>query len=257
MTTSTEQLKTLYMKGSKHSNYQVLPRKLAAVLQTEHLQIQSRSEEARLAYILRHLDVAGKTMIDIGGNTGFFSFECVEHGATHVHYFEGNQAHAEFVKTAADLLDYSDKLSVYNQYYDFQEKILAEPVDVALLLNVLHHVGDDYGSSSSIAAAKPQILRQLNEFAQHTRLLAFQLGFNWRGNRELGLFEHGTKLELIDFIRKGTEGHWAIRQIGVAVRSADGSITYEEQNEQNQGRIDALGEFLNRPLFIMESLYRN
>lgn len=84
------------------------------------------------------------------------------------------------------------------------------------------------------------------------KYLAFQLGFNWKGDKKFPLFEKGTKSELIDFIEHGVPDCWSIQKIGIAERTID-TVAYKELNKDNIQRDDALGEFLNRPLFIMKS----
>jgi len=122
-----------------------------------------------------------------------------------------------------------------------------------LLLNVLHHVGDDYGDPShSIESAKQNVLNSLSALAKRTKYLIFQLGFNWKGDILLPLFADGTKRELIEFVREGTKDSWVIRNIGIA-ESAGDKIIYNELDSKNIERRDSLGEFLNRPIFIMES----
>ena len=88
--------------------------------------------------------------------------------------------------------------------------------------------------------------------AQKTNFLIFQLGFNWKGDTKQCLFEHGTKSEMIQFIKDGIKGFWEIIEIGVAEKK-DGVVTYEPLNVFNVKRNDTLGEFLNRPIFILKS----
>jgi hypothetical protein len=82
--------------------------------------------------------------------------------------------------------------------------------------------------------------------------LVLQIGFNWHGNIEQPLFLKGTKREMINFVTDGTENNWEICSIGVA-QSVEGEIVYCDLNESNIERNDSLGEFLNRPIFIMKS----
>ena len=89
-------LLALYHVASKHSHYQVLPTALETVLGHDQITVKSRHEIARLAYLTSKLDVAGLHVADIGGNTGFFSFELFDRGARRVDYIEGNQAHHDF-----------------------------------------------------------------------------------------------------------------------------------------------------------------
>jgi hypothetical protein len=84
-------------------------------------------------------------------------------------------------------------------------------------------------------------------------MLVFQLGFNWKGNRNNGLFKNGTKRELIDFINQGIKGFWEIQTIGIA-ESVDNEYVFNDLNEINIQRNDEIGEFLNRPIIILKSL---
>lgn len=242
--------KELYMESSKHSNYQILPSNLKDLMKDEDLMVQSRYEKERLKYITENVNLKGKTVLDIGGNTGFFTFETHNAGASKIDYYEGNQTHAEFVKKGIEVLELKDKIAVFPQYYLFNQK--EKIYDVAYLLNVVHHSGDDFGDSISIEKAKSDILACINVMAEITKVLVFQMGFNWCGNRNKCLFEQGTKAEMEEFIQKGTVENWEIIKIGVAVKK-DCQIKYEDVNLKNNQREDELGEFLNRPIFIMKS----
>ena len=63
---------------------------------------------------------------------------------------------------------------------------------------------------------------------------------------------NGTKREIIEFVEEGTKDSWVIRNIGIA-ESAGDNIIYNELNSKNIERQDSLGEFRNRPIFILES----
>jgi SAM-dependent methyltransferase len=247
-------LKELYSLKSKHSNYQILSRKLSKLIQSNELSTNSRYEQERLQYISENIELKHKTVLDIGGNSGYFTFESVELGAEKVHYYEGNSAHAEFVRLAVQVLRLESKVDVSAQYFLFDDETNYRG-DIAFLLNVLHHVGDDYGNNKlSIIEAKNSILNCLNSLSNSVNTLVFQLGFNWKGNRDAALFKNGTKKELIDFIKEGTSSYWDIVKIGIAEsKTLNGDIIYSDLNENNMLRADHLGEFLNRPLFIMSS----
>ncbi len=243
----------LYNKISKHSNYQVLASPLRKHIPAEKLETRSRFEQERLDYVLGKVPYQSCTLLDIGGNTGFFSFEFIEQGARSVTFIEGNKEHSDFVQEAVAMLGWKEKFSVENRYTKFKDDLATLDVDICLLLNVLHHVGDDYGDPSQpIESAKQNILKSLSALAKHTKYLIFQLGFNWKGDVRLPLFANGTKRELIEFVEEGTKDSWLIRNIGIA-ESAGDNIIYNEQNSKNIERQDSLGEFLNRPIFIMES----
>lgn len=246
-----KKLENNYLNISKHSNYQILTKNLRKYLPIEKLNIKSRSEEARLDYILKNIDVKNKSIIDIGANTGYFSFELLNQGAENVTCYEGNVEHSLFIQDSANILGQFNKIKIFNEYYDFENN--TQKYDLMLLLNVLHHIGADYGDKMlNIGNAKNIIINHLNKCAMVTKQLVFQLGFNWKGDRNSCLFVNGEKRELIDYIKKGTIDYWNIQNIGVAEDNC-GIIQYKDLSEENILRQDSLGEFLNRPLFIMKS----
>ena len=114
-------------------------------------------------------------------------------------------------------------------------------------------MGDDYGDQSfSLTKAKENIIKQLNSMAAKADLMIFQMGFNWKGDTNTCLFENGTKEELISFIEAGIKDHWVVLEIAVAEREGE-LITYKKLNDKNIERDNSLGEFLNRPVFILKS----
>lgn len=250
--TDNDRLIQLHANKSKHSNYQLLPRILTSYIEQSSLETSSRNETSRLAYILKHLDPKGRDILDIGANTGYFSFELIDEGASNATCVEGNPEHAEFIELASRVCGFQDKISVINKYFEFKGEV--DRYDIALLLNVLHHVGDDYGDSKlDIQDAKKAIIDNLNFMSGYAERLVFQLGFNSRGDINRPLFANGTKREMIDFIKDGVNGFWEIERVGVAELYGN-STEYKDLNDNNIERDDSLGEFLNRPLFILKSL---
>ncbi len=249
---TTERLLQLYQKASKHSNYQVPAKVLLPFIPVEKLNIVSRYERERMDYIAARLTIRDKTILDIGGNTGYFSLECASRGAAKILYCEGNAAHCEFVRAAIQLTQMDKVVQIIPGHIAFQDDIPG-PADMALLLNVLHHVGDDYGDSNmGMACAKDSILAALRHMARRVQYLVFQMGYNWKGQRNLPLFENGLKCEQIEFIRTGLAAEWDILHIGIA-EEMDGATVYRDMTDVNLRRLDALGEFRNRPIFIMRS----
>lgn len=244
----------LHEKNSKHSNYQILPNVLKAVLQENDLTIKTRYENERLSYFLSKINFARKSVLDIGANAGFFSFESVDAGATEVTVFEGNKHHADFVELANKAINYPIKVN--SRYYSF-EKNTKSFFDIVLLLNIVHHFGDDYGDKSvDKGHAKVKMIECINNLSYNCEHMIFQMGFNWKGNRYDCLFENGTKKEMIEFIENGTNEHWIIENIGVAEREG-GGVVYNDLNNTNIQRDDGLGEFLNRPIIILKSKKHN
>jgi len=250
-----QELKTLYNKSSKHSNYQLLASSLCEYLDMQDMNISSRYEKERLDFILSELVIQNKIIMDIGGNTGYFTFELLNKGAKKIIYYEGNQVHSQFVRLGARLLNLENKISINNKYFNFCEKI-NEDIDIILLLNVLHHFGDEFGDKNiTLDCAKNKIINALNNLANITKYLVFQMGFNWKGNKIFGFFANGSKKEMINFVKNGITNYWEIKQIGIAQKK-NNVIKYINLNHENIARDDKLREFLNRPIFILKSIKR-
>ena len=227
-------------------------------LPQESMDRYSRFESARSEYIKHYIDFNGLRVLDIGGNTGFFSFESVLSGASHVDYYEGDKYTSDFMKSAIEVSNFEDKITVNNRYYSFNSDNNPESIyDVCFLLNVIHHIGGRSGDKEieDMNIAKDMMLEAINALSKHVRILVFQMGFNWKGNISHCLFPHGTKEEMIHFLRLGLVGNWRIQSIGIAEKSSLDTIKYSDCSTSNIGRDDTLGEFLNRPLFILQSQY--
>lgn len=244
-----KRLLQLYRQNSKHCGYQMLTEEIARIIEADGLPFNNRYEQERLHYIMKHIELKDKTVSDIGGNTGYFTFEALKHGAIRVDYYEGNSTHAEFVRIAKEL--YGGNINVFNSYYDFFSE--DRKCDTIFCLNVLHHLGDDFHSLDDMQVAKKEMVNSINALAGRCEFLILQIGFNWKGNRNKCLFKNGTKSEMIDFIRDSTNNFWKIEAVGVAVDKG-GYIMYDELNDDNISRSDKLGEFLNRPIFVMRSI---
>jgi SAM-dependent methyltransferase len=208
-----------------------------------------KHEQLRLRYFDRVLAWRGASVLDIGANTGYFTFAAIERGARSVCAVEGNASHAQFIAEAARALGLEARVQVRHEYFDFAAD--GEVYDIALCLNVLHHLGGDFGDAAlSFGAARRQMLDCTRRMATRARTLVLQLGFNWKGDRCSPLFEGGRKAALIDFVREGVAREWTLAE---AVSPNPHTLAYEPACEANLGRFDLLGEFLNRPILLLRS----
>ncbi|MEQ1439885.1 class I SAM-dependent methyltransferase [Fontimonas sp. SYSU GA230001] len=244
-----DRLRKLLEAQSKHSGYQSLHPALTSAVGLE-LAAPGKYEQQRLAYMHEHSSVRGLHVLDIGANTGYFSLGALAAGAEKVVSAEGNPAHAAFLNEIAQYLDISHKLEVRCEYLSFLDAG-SDFFDFIYCLNVLHHVGDDFGDRDiSIHQAKHLILSSLNALATTCGMMWMQIGFNWKGDRGKPLFTSGTKSEVIEFIRSGTVDSWSIERIGLFDPTTE---RYSDLTPSNLRRFEFLGEFLNRPLFLMKS----
>lgn len=239
----------LYQKASKHSGYQILPEEIMAIIGKRDIDTLSRYEKERLHYIEKNVSFHNKSIIDVGGNTGYFTFESIKRDAKCVDYYEGNKNHSEFVTLAKELFE-NKIINVYDQYFPFE--IQDVKYDMAFCMNVIHHLGDDFQGASSLEEAKTQMVQCMNNMASVAEIMVFQIGYNWKGDVNQPLFANGTKREMIEFVISSTKGYWDVAAIGIAEK-INGMISYCPLSENNIERDDALGEFLNRPLFILHS----
>ena len=239
-------------KTEKHRGYHILPDRLNKKVDDEHHKPKSVFyEDERMDYFRSYVDFKNKSILDIGCNVGFFLFGTLDDGASRVTGYEGKSLSNEFLERAIELLNEKERFTHFKGYYDFSS--LKEKYDIVFLLNVLHHIGDDYGDKQlRIDEAKQKILEQINNFSNNTSILIYQMGFNWQGNIKQCLFDNGLKAEMIDYLKNGTKDYWDIVTIGIAERH-NGSVVYKDLNQKNIIRDDSLGEFLNRPLFILKS----
>jgi SAM-dependent methyltransferase len=239
-------------KTEKHRDYHILPERLNSKIKIEKIKSkQMFYEKERMCFIRSCVDFKNKSILDIGCNTGYFLFSTLDDGAATVTGYEGEELSVEFIEKAIVLLGEENRFKILNRYFDFSTS--KEKFDIIFLLNVLHHVGDDYGEKSlTIDDAKVRIIDQLNNLSKNGSILIYQMGFNWQGNTNRCLFENGSKIEMIDFITEGIKNYWTIEKIGIAENGKEG-ILYKDLSDNNILRNDKLGEFLNRPIFILKS----
>lgn len=207
-------------------------------------------ETPRANFIKKFINYNDKTVLDIGCATGFFVFDALDNGAKKIICYEGS---LDSYKVLADFIDKSgEDIEHHNIYFDFDgDKIPS--VDVVHLLNVVHHFGDDYGDDVDVEKAKLMMLKNIDAFSEKAKYMVFQMGYNWKGNVNSPLFSRGEKEEVINFLGDNIKS-WNVEKIGVPALVED-IIEYVDISPEYMVRNDQLGEFLNRPLFILKSKY--
>lgn len=242
-------LQSLYGQRSKHSGYQEVHPTLAGLLAPGTGPVANERDRLRQRYFDAAVPCAGARVLDIGANTGYFSFAALQRGAASVVCYEGNPVHARFIETAASALGLQRRLEVRCAYYDF-DAMPPEQFDLTYCLNVLHHLGDDFGDPAlTLAQARGRMLAGVNRLSATTHTLVLQLGFNWKGDVRHPLFEGGQKAAMIEFVRAGIDATWWLDE----VVAADARRGYAPVDAGNVARDDSLGEFMNRPIFLLRA----
>lgn len=207
-------------------------------------------ETARANYFHSKVDYRNATVLDIGCNTAYFLLEALDRGASFAYGFEGCK---ESIKLIDKFMELEKRLKVTKDYYDFG-KNGEDKYDIIHLLNVMHHIGRDFAFSNyseTIQEKHAFILNIIDSLAGKARYMIFQIGFNQKGDISIPLFKNGTKEEQVHLIKNGLK-NWIVESIGVAAKNGD-YIEYQDLNSVNIKRNDSLGEFLNRPIFILKS----
>lgn len=234
---------------SKHSHYQsihpILKDKININVEYEF----EKMEYSRAKYINENIKIHGKNICDIGANTGYFTFEAIQRGAKTIDAYEGNKNHAEFISRMKDFLPDGNIIKIFDSYFDFDKN--TKTYDILFCLNVLHHLGDDFGDTEiNIESAKEKISKAISKLCTQCETLVLQIGFNWKGNRNSPLFRHGTKKEMIEFVKESLMPLSDLK-IGIYEDAANEYIEAQEKANDLLKRRDDLGEFLNRPIFII------
>ncbi|MDJ0994709.1 MAG: methyltransferase domain-containing protein [Dinoroseobacter sp.] len=234
---------------SKHSHYQALHPSLSERIELPRdYEPRKLLEAERDTFVVRFVDFTGASVADIGANTGYFTLAAVAHGATQVLAIEGNRRHASFLSKCVEHMELTDKINIENRYIDFVPYDMP-PFDITICFNVLHHLGDDFRSDTKRKDAFQEMAYALYEIVKHSGTTIFQIGFNWKGDRYSPLTSSGTKREIVEFVEKSLRD----LDVEISVGCFDPETkAYQLANEKNMARFDDLGEFANRPVFIIK-----
>lgn len=254
---NVNEIKKLFTAG-RGQYYQSFPEKIKEVLKlnSELYKIDAvgHYEKERFSFIIKHVDFNNMKVLDIGANQGYFSFEAIGSGASKALIVEGRKDYTDFISKLSSIMGYD--ISVENSYLDFSKDLIDNYFSIIYNLNVIHHLGGDFGDSN---LAKQQALKEMGKTFKYlhnkSKYMIFSMGFNWKGDESEPLFENGTKEELIKFVQNSIEYYYTVKAIGIAERN-NSTIEYRLLSEDNINRDDSLGEFLNRPLFILESNFK-
>jgi cyclopropane fatty-acyl-phospholipid synthase-like methyltransferase len=213
-------------------------------------------DKERAAFMFAQHSLSGKRVLDIGANQGYMTVEAALRGAKRVDAFESNEVDAVFLSQAAKLLPGLDRVTAHALNYDFDHPN-DDRWNYVICLNVLHHIGRYFDTHvSDLAEAKNLMGPHLQRLLSKAGCVWLQLGFNWQGNTHQPLFSQGTKREMTDFVASLIKPKAYLAAIGIynAQTKAYEKASYGDWEHPLWQRIDSLGEFGNRPLYLIQSV---
>jgi len=211
-------------------------------------------DSERAEFIFTQKNAEGKNVLDIGANQGFMSVEASLRGAQHIDAFESNEVDGAFLAKAAQSLSVLKDLTAHVDNYDFEKH--NDRWNYVLCLNVLHHVGRYFDQHiKTLDEAKWVISQHLQRLMTKGGCTWLQLGFNWQGNIEQPMFGQGTKREMTEFVAGLLGAQAKIATIGIfsPISRMYEKVGSDDWDHPLWQRIEELGEFGNRPLYLIEA----
>lgn len=212
-------------------------------------------DSERASFIFNEKNVEGKNVLDIGANQGYMSVEASLRGAQLIDAFESNEVDGAFLANAAESLGVLNDLTAHVDNYDFEKR--NDRWNYVLCLNVLHHVGRYFDQHiNTLDKAKWVISQHLQRLLTKGGCIWLQLGFNWQGNIEQPMFSQGTKREMTEFVARLIGAKARIVTIGIysPVSRMYEKVGSDDWSHPLWQRIEELGEFGNRPLYLIEAI---
>jgi SAM-dependent methyltransferase len=201
-TLTKDSLLNLWHSTGKHGVYQQLPDFLSADFGVKApVDERWRGDRTRLDYLRTRMDFKGLRVTDIGANTGFFSLTLAHDLGAQVTAIEPDPANRDFLREVARAYDLSE-MGVSDDPVTLSTVGQLPTADMVLLLNVLHHAGDDFDSTVvRTREDMPGYLTQyLTALAGTTRRMVFQLGYNWHGNKATPLVPVREPLAMLGYL---------------------------------------------------------
>jgi len=273
-----EKLEALYNDGSKHSRYQNIPEFVRNELgYTETIDENWRGDTARYTYLTENLSFdEGKSIGEIGANTGFFTLSLAHANPTSTFYaYEINPTHAAFIQDIGDSFQMKN-LIVKAQGVDMEGIALMENHDILLNYNVLHHAGVDFDFDqlASVDGYEVYATEYLRRMATKTKRMVFQIGSNWGGNKLQPIIPLSDDAEKIAFnARLFKNAGWKVLDISLHTRR-NGLLEYRAISSEILEQINlcpvgdekalieklvdlsefpSFSEFYRRPIFLVET----
>jgi SAM-dependent methyltransferase len=213
-------------------------------------------DRERADFMFGEKAVLGQQVLDIGANQGYISIEAALRGAEKIDAFESNELDSAFLSRATKLFPELGTITAYSSNFSF-ETVNSLRWNYVICLNVLHHVGRYFDSHvKTLQEAKNAMSRHLKSLTPKAGGggVWLQIGFNWQGNVQQPMFKNGTKCEMAEFVVSAIGPDACLSVIGIYNPQSKvyQNVAYGDWSHPLWRRIEAIGEFPNRPLFFVE-----
>lgn len=271
-----DELQQLYFDSSKHSVYQSLPEFVEKALDlTIELNHNWRSDRPRYDYLVEKVSFEGRRVVDIGANTGYFALSLAKAYGAEVTAYEANPNHARIIARIAAAFDLPNVV-VKAEGIGLDEVGALVPCDVVLFSNVAHHAGHDFDRDKvpSREAVKDHLVAYLSGLSKKAKLLFFQMGYNWGGDKRTPIVPVGDNAAMLKYAADAFDrSSWSIRSAALGYKNGetiafvdvDWARIVERAAVDRRATTDSLAalvhhgisqegmsEFYRRPLFICE-----
>lgn len=183
-----EDIKAYLLSQSKHGLYQMLPPSLIKEMpELEKFSFSRRLDDKRYEWFSNKLDFAGKKVMDIGANIGYFSFRLALEKNARITIYEPHQQHIKAIEAIKTILDIPEsKIKCVNQGVALDDIKNLPEQDIILLFNVLQHAGEDYDKEyvPDISQWREYTINYLKSLRLKTESLVYQMGYTWLGHED-------------------------------------------------------------------------
>lgn len=251
-----------YLTNYKHANYQLLPRFVASEFNVElPLDLAWRGDYGRLDFLLSHYDFTGRSVMDIGANTGLFALSIAQAGsATEIIALEKHPDFCAFMGLVRNGWQL-ENLTILPEAYSLPELQALPQVDDLLFFNVLHHAGVEFDQPT--CPSKSALATYWAKFLEKVRAsrIFFQMGYNWGGDKSQPIFDGQSLSRMVDFVSCGAvQAGWQVASIILVVdceRRTLAEVAFDEIPHWDEVYRSwmterCLSEFYRRPLFVLE-----
>jgi hypothetical protein len=250
-------LHSLYGDNSKHSVYQNIPGFVKKELDyNEEINEDWRGDTARYRFLMDNVDFQYKVVGDFGANTGFFSLSLAFEfqNASFIAY-EMNPNHVDFMESIKRYFDLGNfVVEKKNLNLSGIEDIIQH--DILLNFNVLHHAGVDFDKDiiHDEYAFRHYAEKYLAKLKTKTRMMVFQMGFNWGGNKKRPIVSRDSPDRFITYLKDlCLKSGWSIDKIFVHDFETKEYENVPVKDEHSQDKPNGCGPTIERPSFMKNS----